>query len=130
MIRQLLVASLMLAAAACFAGCLLAYLGLQGLVAILPHGQSAYLFHGRVPEETVIGLNPAVLLFALAIAALTTVVCGLAPALHSVRGNLPLRTFGSGKRGCGDLRHGKLRSGLVIAEVALSIILLTAVSLP
>src|SRR5262249_38077132 len=49
--------------------------------------------------------------------------------LHTVRGNLPLRMFGSGK-GTGDrFRHGKLRSGLVIAEVALSIILLTGTGL-
>jgi putative ABC transport system permease protein len=129
LIRQLLVESLMLAAAACFAGCMLAYFGLKGLVAIIPRGPSADLFHGRIPEETVIHLNPAVLLFALAIAALTTVVCGLAPALHAVRGNLPLRMFGSGKSTCGGFRHGKLRSGLVIAEVALSIVLLTGTGL-
>lgn len=129
LIRQLLVESLMLAAAACFAGCLLAYFGLKGLVAILPRGPSADLLHGRVPEEAVIGLNPAVLLFALAIAALTTVVCGLAPALHAVRGNLPLRLFGNGKGTGSSIRHGKLRSGLVIAEVALSIVLLTGAGL-
>jgi len=129
LIRQLLVESLMLAGAACFAGCLLAYFGLKGLVAIIPRGQSADLFHGRIPEETVIHLNPAVLLFALAIAALTTVVCGLAPALHAVRGNLPLRMFGSGKGACSTFRHGKLRNGLVIAEVALSIVLLTGTGL-
>ena len=129
LIRQLLVESLMLAAAACFAGCLLAYFGLKGLVAIIPRGPSADLLHGRVPEETVIGLNPAVLLFALAIAALTTVVCGLAPALHAVRGNLSLRLFGNGKGTGSGIRHGKLRSGLVIAEVALSIVLLTGAGL-
>ena len=113
LIRQLLVESLMLAAAAC----LFAYFGLKGLLAIIPRGP--------IPEEAVIGLNPAVLLFALGIAALTTLVCGLAPALHAVRGKLELRMFGSGKGAGGGLRHGKLRSGLVIAEVALSIVLLT-----
>jgi len=128
LISQLLVGSVMLAAAACFAGCLLAYFGLKGLVAIIPRGPTADLFHGRIPEETVIHLNPAVLLFALAIAALTTVVCGLAPALHAVRGNLPLRMFG-GKGACSTFRHGKLRSGLVITEVALSIVLLTGTGL-
>ena len=129
LIRQLLVESLVLAATACFTGCVLAYFGLKGLVAIIPRGPSADLFHGRIPEETVIRLNPEVLLFALAVAALTTVVCGLAPALHAVRGNLPLRMFGSGKGACSGFRHGKLRSGLVIAEVALSIMLLTGTGL-
>lgn len=129
LIRQLLVESFVLAAAACFAGCLFAYIGLKGLVAIIPRGPSADLFHGRIPEETVIGLNPAVLLFALAIAVLTTLICGLAPALHAVRGNLQARMIGSGKGAGGGFRHGKLRNGLVIAEVSLSIVLLTGAGL-
>jgi len=121
LIRQLLVESFVLAAAACFAGCLFAYFGLKGLVAIIPRGP--------IPEETVIGLNPVVLLFALAIAALTTLICGLAPALHAVRGNLHLRMTNGGKGAGGSVRHGKLRAGLVIAEVALSIVLLTGAGL-
>ena len=125
LIRQLLVESFLLASGACCAGCLLAYLGLKGLVAIIPRGPSADLFHGRVPEEAVIGLNPAVLLFALAIAGLATLTCGVAPALHSVRGNFLPALAGSGKGSGGGFRHGKLRGGLVIAEVALSIVLLT-----
>jgi putative ABC transport system permease protein len=122
LIRQLLVESFVLAATACFAGCLLAYIGLKGLVAIIPRGP--------IPEETAIGLNPVVLLVALAIAVLTTLICGLAPALHAVRGNLQARMIGSGKSASGGgFRHGKLRSGLVIAEVALSIVLLTGAGL-
>ena len=121
LIRQLLVESFVLAAAACVAGCFFAYFGLKGLTAIIPHG--------AIPEETVIGLNPVVLFFALAIAALATVICGLAPALYAVRGNLQLSMTGSGKGTAGGFRHGKLRSGLVIAEVALSIVLLTGAGL-
>jgi len=121
LIRQLLVESFALAIAACVAGCLFAYFGLKGLVAIIPRGP--------IPEETVIGLNPVVLLLALAIAVLTTLICGLAPALHAVRGNLPL-CMNNGRKGAGGSgRHGKLRAGLVIAEVALSIVLLTAAGL-
>jgi putative ABC transport system permease protein len=121
LIRQLLVESFVLAATACLAGCLFAYFGLKGLVAIIPRGP--------IPEETVIGLNPAVLLFALALAVLVTLVCGLAPALHAVRGNLQPGMTGSGKGVGSSFRHGKLRAGLVIAEVALSITLLTGAGL-
>ena len=121
LIRQLLVESFVLAATACLAGCLFAYLGLKGLVAIIPRGP--------IPEEAMIGLNPAVLLFALALAVLVTLICGLAPALHAVRGNLQLGVTGSGKGARGSFRHGKLRAGLVIAEVALSITLLTGAGL-
>ncbi len=122
LIRQLLVESFVLAAAACVTGCFFAYFGLKGLMAIIPRG--------AIPEETVIGLNPVILLFAFAIAALATVICGLAPALYAVRGNLQLSMTGSGKGTAGGgFRHGKLRSGLVIAEVALSIVLLTGAGL-
>jgi putative ABC transport system permease protein len=121
LIRQLLVESSVLAAAACFAGCLLAYFGLKGLVTIIPRGP--------IPEETVISLNPAVLVFALAIAVLATLACGLAPALHAVRGNFLPALTGGGKGSSAGIRHGKLRSGLVIAEVALSIVLLTGAGL-
>jgi putative ABC transport system permease protein len=121
LIRQLLVESLVLAVAACLTGCFFAYFGLKGLIAIIPRGP--------IPEETVIGLNPAVLLFALAIAVLTTLICGLTPALHAVRGNLQLRMAGSGKGAGASFRHGKLRAGLVIVEVALSIVLLTGAGL-
>jgi putative ABC transport system permease protein len=120
LIRQLLVESLVLAAAACVAGCLFAYFGLKGLVQIIPRGP--------IPEETVIGLNWVALLFALAIAVLATLICGLAPALHAAGGNLQPSMAGSGK-GAGGFRHGKLRAGLVIAEVALSIVLLTGAGL-
>ena len=121
LIRQLLVESFVLAIAACLAGCFIAHFGLKGLVAIIPRGP--------IPEETVIGLNPAVLLFALTVAVLTTLICGLAPALHAVRGNRQLIMAGSGKGAGGGFRHGKLRAGLVIAEVALSIVLLTSAGL-
>jgi putative ABC transport system permease protein len=120
LIRQLLVESLVLAVAACVAGCLFAYFGLKGLVHIIPRGP--------IPEETVIGLNWVVLLFALAIAVLATLICGLAPALHAAGSNLQSSMAGSGK-GAGGFRHGKLRAGLVIAEVALSIVLLTGAGL-
>jgi len=121
LIRQLLAESFVLAAAACLAGCLFAYFGLKGLVAIIPRGP--------VPEEAAIGLNPAVLLFALALAILVTLICGLAPALHAVRGNLQLGMTGGGKGARNSFRHGKLRAGLVIGEVALSITLLTGAGL-
>lgn len=121
LIRLLLVESFVLAAAACLAGCLLAYFGLKALALIVPRGP--------IPEETAIGLNPAVLVFALAVAVLTTVICGLAPALHAVRGNLQARMSGSGKGASGTLRHAGLRAALVIAQVSLSVVLLTGAGL-
>jgi putative ABC transport system permease protein len=116
LIQQLLVESLVLTAASCAAGCALAYFSLKGVVAAIPER--------TVPSEVAIVLSPAALLFALAVTVLTTVVCGLAPALHSVRRDLQTSLNGSGKGANADFRHGKLRSGLVIAEVTLSVVLL------
>ena len=115
-IRQLLIESLVLATAGCVAGSVMAYWGLKGVAAVIPEGV--------IPQEAIIGLNSAALLFALGVTAFTTVVCGLAPGLHSVRRDLQSALTGSGKGSLGDFRHGKLRAGIVIAEVALSIVLL------
>ena len=121
LIRQLLLESFVLAAAATGAGCALAYFGLKVVVALIPVG--------TLPEETVIRMNAPVLLLALAVTMLTTVISGLAPALHVIRGDLQRCLTGSGKGMGRDSRHGKLRAGLVISEVALAIILLISAGL-
>ncbi len=121
LIRQLLVESFVLATAGCLAGCVFAYVGIQKLVPLIPYG--------TLPQEAVIKLNVKVLLFSLGVTVLTTVLCGLAPALHVMRGELQSRLSASGKGAGGSLRHGKLRAALVIAEVAFSIVLLVGAGL-
>jgi putative ABC transport system permease protein len=119
LVRQLLVESSVLALAACGLGCLFAYFGLKGVAAVVPHkGQS-------IGGEAVIGLDFTVLFFTLGVTAVTTLLCGLAPALHAVGRDLQPQLTGSGKGINGSLRHGRFRAGLVIVEVALSIVLLT-----
>jgi putative ABC transport system permease protein len=121
LVRQLLVESCLLAAASCIAGCLFAFFGLKGVVAAIPPDM--------IPSEVAIALRPATLLFAMGVAIVTSLLCGLAPALHAVRHNLHTGLTGSGKGTSNDFRHGKLRSSLVVAEVALSIVLLIATGL-
>src|SRR5258708_22094926 len=65
----------------------------------------------------------------MAVSVLTSLLCGLAPALYAARRNLHIGLTGSGKGASADFRHGKLRSGLVIVEVTLSIVLLIATGL-
>ena len=120
LVRQLLVESLLLSAAACGVGCVLAFFGLRLVATMIPRDV--------VPGEAVIGLNWAVLWFALGITMLTTLVCGLAPAIYAARKDLQSGLAGSGK-GVSGLRHGRLRGSLVVTEVALSIILLIGGSL-
>jgi putative ABC transport system permease protein len=120
-VRQLLVESLMLAAGGCLLGCLFAYLGLKGVTAAMPDQ--------TIPAEAVLQLNWRALLFAVAVTGLTTLLCGLAPALHAVRGELQNRLKDTGKGVNADFRHGKFRSGLVVWEVMLSIVLLVGAGL-
>jgi putative ABC transport system permease protein len=121
LIRQLLVESFLLAAAASGAGCALAYFGLKVVVSLLPGG--------TLPDETVIRLNAPVLFLSLGVTLLTTILSGLAPALHVVGGDLQPRLTGNGQGVGGGFRHGKLRAGLVVGEIAFSILLLIGAGL-
>jgi putative ABC transport system permease protein len=122
LLRLLLVESFVLAACACIAGCALAWFGMKGAAAMIPHkGIGA-------GGEAVIALNGTVLIFALVVTVVTALVCGLAPALHAIGGDLRSRLSGV-SQGNGRFRHGRLRSSLVIGEVALSIVLLIGAGL-
>ncbi len=120
-IGQLLAESLLLALGGGALGCLFAYAGIQGLVALIPDGM--------IPREAQIRLNLPVLLFSLAIAVTTALLFGLAPALAAARKNLvePLKDAGKGVSG--GFRKGRLRNALVVGEVALSLILLSGAGL-
>ena len=122
LIRQLLVESLVLATAGCVAGCISAFGGLKCVVAAMPADNG-------LPSEAAVTLNLPALLFAAAITMLTTLLCGLAPALHAVHGQPQTSLAGSGKGVNTNFGHGNLRSGLVIVEVALSLVLLIGAGL-
>ncbi len=76
----------------------------------------------------VVGLGVPVLAFALLTTFLTTLICGLAPALRVVRKDVQPHLAGS-KSASRSFGHGKFRAGLVIGEVALSIVLLVGAGL-
>lgn len=116
LIRQFLVESFVLAAAGGIFGCLFAYWGLEAVMAVMPPD--------ALPSESVIELNSAVLVFTVVVTVLTTLLCGLAPALHAVRGELHPRLKDTGQGVNSGFRHGRFRAALVVAEVALAIVLL------
>jgi putative ABC transport system permease protein len=120
LVRQLLVESFVLATAGGILGCLLAYAGIQVVAAVIPP---------ILPGEAVIELNRAVLLFAVGVTVITILGCGLAPAIHSMHANLNAHLASSGKGAVSGFRHGKIRAGLVVLEVALSIVLLAGAGL-
>ena len=74
------------------------------------------------------GLSPRVLLYTAGITMLTGILFGLAPALHSSKTNLT-DSLKEGGRGGGGARGGRLRKGLVVAEVALALVLLVSSAL-
>lgn len=121
LIRQLLVESFVLAAVGCAAGCALAYLGIKELVPLIPYN--------NFPQESVIAINWIVLAAAMGLAFLATILCGLYPALRIVGRPLQPRLVGSGLGTAAGLQHGRLRDALVVAEVALSLVLLAGAGL-
>jgi predicted permease len=121
--RQLLTESLALALTGGLAGLGLALLAVKALRLFAPE---------NIPRLHEIGIDMRVMTFTFAIALLTGVVFGLIPALRASRVDLNeslkdgTRNAGSSASGRG---HQKLRRLLVIAEVALSLILLIGAGL-
>jgi putative ABC transport system permease protein len=117
-VRQLLAESAILTVGGVVVGCLLAYVGIGALARLMPRQ--------GIPWETELRLDAPVLVFALATAALATFVFGLFPALHGGRRELMAAANSTGRSATAGRRQTRMRSGLVIAEVALSIVLLLA----
>jgi putative ABC transport system permease protein len=121
LVGQLLIESLLLAVGGAILGVLFAYTGLKGLVLLIPEGY--------IPREADIRLNVPVLIFSLGAAMLTALIFGLVPALQTVRRNMVEPLKDSGKGVSGGFRGGRLRSAIVITEVALSLVLLIGAGL-
>ena len=121
LVRQLLTESLILALVAGAVGVLLAYTGLPAILALVPPG--------TIPDESEIALNTPVLIFTLGLSIVTSVLCGLAPALHSSGRDVAQSMREAGRGLAGTSSQAILRKGLVVAEVALSLMLLAGSSL-
>lgn len=124
LIRQLLTESVLLSVAGAAVGLLVAYGFTKLTVAVMP---SNTFGNTPLPEEASIGLNGTVLGFSAIMAILCGILFGLAPALQSTRQDLN-SALKDGGRGSGA-QGGRIRSILVIAEMAFSIMLLVTASL-
>jgi predicted permease len=67
--------------------------------------------------------------FALLLAALTGVMCGLAPGFAALRSNVNAQMKEGGRSGSGSATHARLRSALVVVEIAVALMLLAAAGL-
>jgi putative ABC transport system permease protein len=121
LIRQLLAESFVLASIGAAIGCFLAYGGLQWVKATIPPN--------TIPSEVEIRLSPYALLATMGITLLTTLLCGLVPAIRAARGDLQSRLMGTGKGVGASSGHGRLRAVLVSAQIALAIVLLVGAGL-
>jgi putative ABC transport system permease protein len=121
LVQQLMIESLLLAVGGAAVGSALAAAGIKGLVLLIPDG--------LIPREAVIRLNLPVLVFSLAVAMVTALLFGLVPAIQAVRRDLVEPLKDSGKGVSGGFRRGRLRSTLVVVEVALSLMLLVGAGL-
>jgi putative ABC transport system permease protein len=120
LIRQLMVESVLLAAAGTLLAVLLAWWGINVLRTSMPEG---------VPRIAAIALDLRVLLAAAATALVTGLLFGIFPALQLSRPDLT-SALKDGARGAstGGARQ-RMRSALVVIEVALAVILLVGAAL-
>ena len=120
LIRQFLTESVLLALMAGALGVLLASWGVSLLVSAAT---------GNIPRAAEISVDGRVLGFTLVIAVLTGVIFGLAPALQASKTDLNTALKDTSRGSGGGLRRARVRSGLVVAEVALSVVLLIGAGL-
>ncbi|MCU1385262.1 MAG: hypothetical protein JWL71_3959 [Acidobacteria bacterium] len=118
-VRQLLIESLVLAAAGGAAGTVVALWGVDALVRISPV---------QIPRLNTVHIDRTVLTFTVLASLLTGALCGLLPALQLARSN-PGDALKDGDRGGSSGRGARTRHVLVVAEVALSLVLLASAGL-
>ena len=117
LLRQAILESLVLSVTGGLAGLGLAAIGLKVGVSWLPE---------TLPRISEIGLDWQVVLFAMVLAVLTGIVCGLAPAFAAIRTSVNETLKEGGRTGAAGSGHARLRSTLVVGEIAIALVLLVA----
>jgi predicted permease len=125
MIRQFLTESLLLSLVGGALGLVIAYRGMGALVAMFPTTVSNL----SIPRVEAIPIDRWVLGFAVLASLITGIVFGLAPALQACRIMPGDSLKEHGRSGTSGAHGRRLRNVLVVSEVALSLLLLTAASL-
>ncbi len=119
LVRQLLIESGVLAAAAALLGVLVAVLGIH---AVRRFGG------GQMPRLDDVVVDARVIGAALVLGVMTTIACGLAPALGASQAH-PGALLGHATRSGGSGRQRRLRDALAVLQLALAIVLLVGASL-
>jgi putative ABC transport system permease protein len=120
LIRQLLTESVLLGLLGAAFGLVLAKVGTSLLVNLNPN---------ILPRAKEIALDARALGFTGAIAVLTGLLFGLAPAIHMAKTDLMASLRDGGRGNAIGFRRNRLRSALVVGEVALALVLLSGAGL-
>ena len=118
--RRSLIEALLLSAAGGFFGLTLAGAALQAGISFLPES---------LPRVSAITLDWRVVAVAIGLTMLTGLACGLIPALSAARTSVNQALKEAGRTGTEAAGHARLRSALVVAEVAAAFVLLIAAGL-
>jgi predicted permease len=101
--------------------------GLLGVgIAALALAIGKNLLPETLPLISQITLNWTVVVFAFLLALLTGIFCGLVPGFAALRTNVNLSLKEGGRTGSGGGSHSRLRSTIVIVEIAIALTLLCA----
>lgn len=117
LLRQAVLESLVLSLAGGVLGLALAAVTLRAGKSMLPES---------LPRVSEIGLNWPMVGFALLLGIVTGLLCGLAPAFAALRTNVNANLKEGGRSGSEGGGHARLRSGLVVSEIAIALVLLAA----
>jgi predicted permease len=120
LLRQFLTEGVVLALIGGTLGVALGFAALRALLAANPDS---------VPRSASIALDPSVLLFTLAISILTGLLFGMAPLLQLRERIVNVSLKEAGQRATSGAARARLRSGLVMAEVALAVVLVIGAGL-
>jgi putative ABC transport system permease protein len=120
LVQQLMAESLVVGALGGALGIGLAFVGLEAMLALNPHA---------LPRADAVGLDLRVALFSGGIALITALVFGLVPALRTIGTDLANELKGSSRSSTAGRGTRRLRGGLVVAEVAVSLVLVAQAGL-
>ncbi|MGE5324901.1 MAG: ADOP family duplicated permease [Actinomycetota bacterium] len=118
--RQLLTESVLLSIIAAMVALLLARIATQSLVALSP---------SDLPRANDIHFDSWAFAFTLALAVITGILFGLAPALRASSRGIHEKLGEATGRVSSGRKHGRFRAALVVSEVALCLVLLTGAAL-
>ena len=115
LLRQAILESLVLSVSGGLLGVALAAIAVRIGVSRLPE---------TLPRLDEISLDWQVIAFGIVLAALTGLICGLAPAFAALRTSVNDTLKEGGRTGTAGGAHARLRSALVIGEIAIALILM------